>query len=375
MPTQVRIGIDARPLSDQLCGIGHYLKNLLDRLKSIDTFNQYYLFSNRRIDYDTNASLSWHKIEDRFERKLLGTIWSQTVFPIRIKKLNIDLLWSPRHHLPLIRSSRIKTVLTIHDLVHRLYPETMSLPNLMVEKTLMNRSIRRADRIVAVSHSTASDLMKCHPRCRGKTRVVQNGTPPWTEDAAGKDDPASPKTLQRYFLFVGTIEPRKNLYRLLRAYEQANFSSPDCHLMIVGGKGWKNHALRKRLEEHPLKNRIHLTGYLPRSHLKAVYQRAICLVFPSIYEGFGLPILEAMKCGTPVITSNVSSMPEVAGDAALLVDPYDTDQLARNMIRLSRDDRLRKELIGKGYRRAMDFSWDRAACEMLKIFAEIGSVP
>ena len=361
----MRIGVDARPLSYQLTGIGIYLKYLLDEIQKIDHQNDYFLISNGPIDYDLNNP-RWTKIAGRFDRKLLSTLWMQVNVPVIASKMNFDLFWGSRHHLPLLLSPGIKTVVTIHDVVNRLHPGTMALPNLFVERLLMKLSLKRSDAIIADSRSTAADIEDQLRICVKKINTIHLGTPVFPkEPECGTEQ--SNDLPSRYFLFVGTLDPRKNFERIFKAFELLKPFSRMLHLVIIGGEGWKNRAFLAMVDKHPLKTQIHMPGYLPRSQLLSYYNNAICLVFPSLYEGFGFPILEAMTCGTPVITSNVSSMKEVAGNAALLVNPYDTGAISEAMNRLLENEPLRRGLINKGFERATEFSWKKCAEETLKI--------
>jgi len=366
----LKIGVDARPLTYQLTGIGVYLKHLLDEIQKIDIKNDYYLISNGPIDYDP-VNQGWKKVAGTLKRKLLSTFWMQLNVPLIAAKLNFDLFWSPRHHLPLFLSPGIRTVVTVHDVVNRLYPGTMALPNLLAERLLMKVSLKRSDAIITDSRSTAADIKREFGVSANKIDTIHLGTPVFQEKPKFRPEKKIDMP-SRYFLFVGTLDPRKNFERLFKAFELLSPLSQGLHLVLVGGEGWKNKDFFRMVKTHPLKAHIHMTGYLPRDALASCYQDAICLMFPSLYEGFGLPILEAMSCGAPVITSNVSSMKEVAGNAALLVNPYDTGAISDAMNRLLRDERLRESLINKGFKRATEFSWKKCADETLRVINAVG---
>ncbi len=366
----MKIGVDARPLSYQLTGIGVYLKHLLDEIQKIDHQNDYYLISNGPIDYDLNNP-RWSKVAGRLDRKLLSTLWMQLNAPLIAVRRNLDLFWGSRHHLPLLLSPGIRTVVTVHDIVNRLYPGTMALPNLLVERLLMKLSLKRSDAIIADSRSTAADIKDELGISVNKIDTIHLGTPVFpSEPKCGPEQ--SNDVPSKYFLFVGTLDPRKNFERIFKAFELLRPLSQGLHLVIVGGEGWKNRDFLEMVGQHPLKAQIHMPGYLPRNQLVTYYKNAICLMFPSLYEGFGLPILEAMSCGTPVITSNVSSMKEVAGGAALLVNPYDTGAIAKAMNKLLRDEQLRERLISMGVQRARKFSWKKCAEQTLEVLNTVG---
>ena len=295
-----------------------------------------------------------------------------TQMPIHLSRIKPDILWGPRHHLPVYTPGNIKAVLTIHDTVHRLFPQSMPVMNLISERFNMALSVRRADCLVTVSKSTASDLNRLYPHTKGKTHVVPSGTPPIpnANGISGNGEPAC-NLPENYLLFVGTLEPRKNLFRLLQAFEEISRIDESLHLVCVGAKGWRNSAVEHLLRNHPAKLRIVFTGYVDRARLAGIYKGAQCLVFASLYEGFGFPILEAMSMGVPVITANVSSMPEVAGKAALCVNPEDSQALAGAVKRVLYDNALRLQLIRDGKQRARQFSWTQCARHMCRLFEQV----
>jgi glycosyltransferase involved in cell wall biosynthesis len=365
------IGVDARPISQaQLTGIGVYLHSLLKAIQELDQKNHYYLISNKDIKFEV-INPRWKKIERRLP-KLFSTMWMQCCLPRIAGELKFDLFWGPRHHLPLFMPRRIKMILTIHDIVHVLFPHTMSLPNLVLERLLMRLSIRRGDYIIADSISTASGVREHYKIMPDKISVVYPGTPIVTEQ---NDSPVfeDEKLPEKYFLFVGTLEPRKNLKAIFHAFALLDAEKEDISLVIIGNIGWKNKDVMSLLKTHRYRSRIHFAGYVNNARLSFIYKNALCLLFPSLYEGFGFPILEAMNYGVPVITSNVSSMPEVAGDAALLVDPNDVQGLADAMNKVLANDDLRNTLKSKGHERAKKFSWKHSAEETLEIFEKVMS--
>jgi glycosyltransferase involved in cell wall biosynthesis len=244
------------------------------------------------------------------------------------------------------------------------------LPNLIVERLLMRRSIRRADYVIADSVSTASGIQKHYQVRPTKIGVVYPGGLAFLEKIhlPVSDDEKLP---EKYFLFVGTLEPRKNLRAILDAFALLDTQKEDVDLVVVGNMGWKNKDIIGLLEAHRYRSRIHFKGYIDAARLSFIYRNALCLLYPSLYEGFGFPILEAMTYGVPVITSKVSSMPEVAGDAALLVDPYDLKGLADAMNKILMNGDMRNIMVSKGYERVREFSWKRCAEETLGIFEKV----
>jgi glycosyltransferase involved in cell wall biosynthesis len=361
----MRIALDARPLSYQLTGIGIYLKNLLDHIQRIDRQNNYYLISNGSIDYElTNPR--WRKIEGRVKTKLLSSLWMQICAPVIASRLEVDLFWGTRHHLPYFLPPGIRTVLTLHDLVYRLYPETMALPNRLLERLLVGPSVRRSDCIITDTHAIAKDIQSEFDVDSKRVVPIHLGKPDFPSKANNAAGPTH-NFPSKFFLCVGTLDPRKNILRILEAFKRFSPSRYGVHLVIVGSKGWKNKDLLKSLSAEPLVSHVHLTGYVPIDLLPSYYERAMCLVFPSLYEGFGLPILEAMSCGTPVVTSNMSSMKEVAGDAAFLINPFDISALVEAMKQVTEDASLRDRLRRRGLQRVKSFSWESCATKTLQV--------
>ncbi|MDA3895650.1 MAG: glycosyltransferase family 1 protein [Desulfobacteraceae bacterium] len=365
----MNIGIDARPLSYNLTGIGYYLKNTLDALQSIDDVNNYYLVSNKIINYQL-VNDKWQKIEGRFGYSSVSSPWMQFMAPRIAYKCKFDVFWGTRHHLPLFLPFQVKRLVTIHDLVHLKHPETMLKKNLILERILMNRSLATADAIISISHATAADILKYYPDVsRENIYTVYPGVPKLKRKKASC---AIVEQLpHNYFLFVGTMEPRKNLHNLLRAFERLNPENYDVHLVIAGGRGWKDKELKIFFDNYKFASRIVFTGYVPREIMISLYKKAACLIFPSLYEGFGFPIIEAMSCGIPVITSDRSSMKEIASDAALLVNPYDIASIEGAMKLILTDKDLKKKLIEKAALRLKIFSWDRCARESMAIFDKV----
>jgi len=256
-----------------------------------------------------------------------------------------------------------KFVLTVHDLAFIRNPEwfTPTRSNYYRRATL--RSAPRAERIITVSRAARDDLIELAGVDPDRIDVIHNGVEPEFHPRSAEEVQQVRDSLrlpERFVLFVGTLEPRKNVIRLVRAWEQIA-EEADVDLVIVGRSGWKTEPILQTIERSRLFRRIHLVGHVPGSQLPAVYTAAKALVWPSLFEGFGLPPLEAMACGTPALTSNTSSLPEVAGDAAVLVNPHDTDTIAAGMLNIVQNEEFRKELRARGIVRAKQFTWDRAA--------------
>jgi glycosyltransferase involved in cell wall biosynthesis len=279
-------------------------------------------------------------------------------------------LYHATEHL-LLPLRRVPTVLTVHDLIYHLFPEHHKPLNFWFLNRAMPLFVQRARAVIAVSESTKQDLIRCYGVHPDKITVVH-------EAAAPHFRPASPEAIaavrtryglpEGFVLTVGTIEPRKNLSRLLDALQRLRQKGDDARLVVVGSKGWLFEGFFRRLEELQLGDAVLLPGYVPDVDLPAVYSAATLCVLPSLYEGFGLSVLEAMACGTAVVCSRASSLPEVSGDAARYFDPTDVEEMAEAIGTVWHDEALRAEMGRRGLAQAARFSWARAAEETMAVY-------
>ena len=298
-------------------------------------------------------------------------LWEQALVPIDVARFHPDVYHSPNYILPM--ALRCPSVVTVHDLAF-LDASLHRMRSHLYLTALTRRAIAKASRIICVSAYTRDRLASTYPAARDRTRVIGEGV-----DDRFRPQPAALiagfRTRFRidapYVLFVGVFEPRKNLERLVRAFELAMEQSGKDHLLVLAGaRGWKDESVLRSIETSALRDRIRVLGYVPETDLAALYSGADVFVYPSLHEGFGLPPLEAMACGVPVVTSNVTSLPEVVGDAALCVDPCDVEAIASSIERLVTDASLRQRLVNAGIRRAAEFRWDRVAEKTLAVYRE-----
>jgi glycosyltransferase involved in cell wall biosynthesis len=366
----MRIGIDARPLSVQAAGVPRVVSSLVRELEKIDPSNSYYLYSHR----DFNLPLGgprWHKRIGSGVSRLPGIVWFLTEGRRATLEDNLDVFWSAMYIPRLALSSHVATVLTVHDLEWRLYPQTMSRKTYYAHRLLVWPSVRQADRIVAVSEATALDLQHVSNVPGSKIEVIHHGVDPAykPQDAGRAAEYVAGKygVSNDYALAVGTVQPRKNLATLVEAWKIVRERVKDqFQLVVAGARGWKNSQLDETIRRLGLTgDEVRFLGVVPEEDLPVLYSGSSVFVFPSLYEGFGLPLVEAMACGVPVIASNTSSVPEVVGDAALLVSPTEPATFAEAILRVRSDDNLRKALIEKGLTQAAGFSWGRAAAQLL----------
>lgn len=314
---------------------------------------------------------------DKPTRKLfdshLPIVGKQLSFYPQTRKLGLDLVHDTYHFPPFFFPGRYAKIMTIHDLTP-LTMGTHSLKNRLAHRLLVGQMARRANSIVTPSESTRRDVVRLLGV--GPNRVIV------TREAADETfRPASPEDISSlrerlrlpdsFLLCLGTLEPRKNLPRVIEAFGEVAPSVPDAHLVIAGRKGWGDPGIKATIRRLGIQSRIHITGRIDDSDLPILYSSARALVYPALYEGFGLPPLEAMQCGTPVITSNVSSLPEVAGDAAILVDPKSTDAIAAAMRCVLDNESVRLEMRERGFKQAARFSWRRCAELTMEVYESV----
>ena len=372
------LAVDLRALVPEATGIGVYTRSLLSRLAARRELRLLGL-AHRRIQDPAALEAAGVELVPETSRMPLGVLWQQLELPRLLERHGADLLWSPLQTLPVVRALRgpegrdLPAVVTVHDLTVVLYPETHRLKVRWSQLPFLGRSLARARRIVAVSEATARDLRFHFPDTAERIRVVPEGVDPAFHPA--KDDEIAGireelGTPEGYLLYVGTLEPRKSVETLLNAWERLHDDREEAPpLLLAGGGGWRNRGLRRRLAElEPLGVR-HL-GRVEPERLVRLFQGASVFVYPSLYEGFGLPPLEAMACGVPVVASDASSLPEVVGDGGVLVPARDSRALAAEVGRILDDPELASELGTRGRERAARFTWERAAKELAMVFEE-----
>jgi glycosyltransferase involved in cell wall biosynthesis len=367
----LRIGIDYTAAVRQGAGIGRYTRSLVGALPALDAENSYRLFVAARgaqgeVPRRPNLSVRQVPLTDR-ETSIL---WQRLRLPLPIELFlgRLDLFHSPDFVLPPVL--RARTVLTVHDLSFMRVPECAHPVLREYLLRVVPRSVRRADLVLAVSASTQRDVVELLGVPEERVRVIHEGV---DERFAPVEDADALLAVRRryglarpFILGLGTLQPRKNFCGLIEAFARLRERLGLEHdLVIVGGKGWLYEPIFARVRELGLEGRVRFLGFAADEDLPAIYSLASCLAYPSFYEGFGLPVLEAMACGTPVVTSRSSSLPEVAGTAAVLVDPHDVEELAVALEQVLHDQALRAELRAAGRRRAEGFTWERAARELL----------
>ncbi|MBI5284203.1 MAG: glycosyltransferase family 4 protein [Chloroflexi bacterium] len=369
-PGDLRVALMGRSLRGQFSGVVRYTDELVGALAP-HLGRNLSVFVTRGDD--GLGELPIHRIRAPFPtpNEYTRAFWEQTVVPFDVRRVRPDVYHSPNYIIP--AALPCPSVVTVHDVafldrsVHRLKSHLY-----LTACTLV--ALRKSARVVCVSHYTAAQIIQRFGWVREKVRVIGEGV-------GGNFVPSGAAAVQQfrdrygiagpYVLFVGTVEPRKNLPRLLRAFELAVSRHALPHdLVIAGAAGWKTGAVRGAYERSSVRGRINFIGYVPDYDLPAAYSGADAFVYPSLHEGFGLPPLEAMACGTPVITSDSTALAEVAGPAALTADPTNTEALAGAIASLLSDTRARERLRRAGLSHAAQFRWDAVAGEMLSLYRE-----
>ncbi len=373
----MHVVLDARYIARRQSGVGAYAQRLIGGLAAIDQRNRYTCL----VAADgpglpvARPNIAAAPTRVSFEDHLRGDLWLLTCLPLRLRKLRTDVYHGPAVFLPHAKLG-YRTVVTIFDLVSFLFPETVPKKYSLYMRLMTRLAAWSADRIITLSDATKQDLERILRVPPGKIVVIPGGVGP--EFAAPLPPGAAAAVAQRYglrapyCLFVGNLEPRKNLTGLIAAFalvrRRLGATSPAPQLVLVGTRAWLHTSIFRAVETYGLRDDVVFTDYVPIGDLPALYAGATCFVFPSLYEGFGLPVLEAMAAGTPVIAARAGSIPEVAGDAALLVDTRIAEELATAIETVLMDAPLRARLIALGRARAATFDWDSVARQTLAVY-------
>jgi len=371
------VGIDYTAAYEQGAGIGRYVRELVRALAAQDAVTPYRLFvagaERAALPPAPGPNFTWKPT--RVSPLWFARLWHRARLPLPVELFagRVALFHATDFTLPPVLPG-VPTLLTVHDLSFVRAPETSTPVLKAYLDRVVPRSVRRAAHVLADSQATKDDLIALYRTPPEKITVLLSGVNrefrPVTDPAALADVRAHygiPPGV-RYVFSIGTVQPRKNYARLIAALAALGDDCADVHLVIAGGRGWLEGPIYRAVEEHGLAARAHFVGFARDEDLPALYSGAACLAYPTLYEGFGFPVLEAMACGIPVVTSNISSLPEVAGDAALLVDPYDVPALSDALRRLLTDASLRAALVERGVRQAAGFTWERAARELRAVY-------
>lgn len=379
----MKIGIDASCAIYEKAGIGKYTYNSVQHLLKVDRQNEYVLFFNffrhrsdriREIDGLVKGAKAKFSIQVSNFPGLLKDWLTLSDLPLnRIFTQEIDIFHAP-YFASIAKTGFAKQIVTIHDLAFLKYPEHAGtkLSNYYLKRTKL--AINNSQKIIAVSRATEQDLVEMLGVDPKKIKVIYEASA--AEFKPQKDQNKIRYVLAKYhlppeyILSVCTLEPRKNLVRLVQAYAQMPHQM-QYKLVLAGGNGWNNQSLLDVIADLNLKTKVIMPGYIDQEDLPTLYSAAKVFVYPSLYEGFGLPVLEALSCGTPVITSETSSLPEITGRAAILVNPYKEEQIAYALKNVAGSEKLQKSLSERGLKRAKQFSWEKSAVETIKVYQKL----
>ncbi|MBC7930384.1 MAG: glycosyltransferase family 4 protein [Rubrivivax sp.] len=372
------IGLDATPLTEARAGVGHYTFELARALARDARQHEFELvypssFPPANFDEADGESLPSNLKPVRVRVGALGRHWWAAGLPRYVRRRSLRLFHGTNYDVPLWGGAA--RVLTIHDLSLLLHPETHERRRVMRARRRLPLMARVADSIITPTESVRREVCERLRVAPAKVFAVPEAARACFRPMRFEETVAVRRALRvgdEFLLTVGTIEPRKNLATLLRAFEGVVRSRPASalQLVIAGGRGWLSAPIYEAIERSPARERIVLAGYLHDAHLRALYSSCRALVYPSMYEGFGLPPLEAMSCGAPVVASRIPAHLETTGGAALLVDPVSADDIARAIIEVAEDENVRRQLSTDGLRRASEFSWERTARMTLAVYEE-----
>jgi glycosyltransferase involved in cell wall biosynthesis len=375
----MKIAIDALPVKSLHHGMGTYIYNLTKHFLSFATGHEFVIYKKPEVftdlEKDNKPQVHYHNLHKNRNQRIL---WEYTSLPGLLQKEQIDIFWGPSNFLP---SRKVcKYVVTIHDLSSFTYAHTYPWLRRQYYQYIIKQAVKRADLIITDSEFSRQDIINAFSVPEQAVKVIYCGI-----DDIFQSIELSDKLLQirsKYglpneFIFtLGVIEPKKNTDRLIQAYAGLIQKHHDLPKLVIGGSkkyGWKNRKIFELVDRFKLKDSVIFTGFIEHVDLPVMYSIAKLFILPSLFEGFGLPVIEAMACGTPVITSNTSSLPEIAGDAAVLINPYDTAEISQAIIKVISDKTLQNEMRAKGLINAKRFSWSASARELLSVFEQVGT--
>ncbi|MBS4015545.1 MAG: glycosyltransferase family 4 protein [Candidatus Latescibacteria bacterium] len=374
----MKIAIDALPAKSLHHGMGTYIYNLLKNLISFNSGHEFIIYKKPEVftdlEKDQNQQVQFRNIKKSRNQRVL---WEYTTLPKLLQKEQVDIFWGPSNFLPLRKAC--KYVVTIHDLSSFTYADTYPYLRRKYYQYIIKQAVKRADLIVTDSEFSRQDIVNTFSIPAEEVKVISCGIDDIFQPIDCSDKHTQIKSKYKLpddFIFtLGVIEPKKNTQRLVQAYTQLKNKHVDLPKLVVGGSkkyGWKNRRIFQLVDELKLKDSVIFTGFIEHQDLPVIYSTAKLFILPSLFEGFGLPVIEAMACGTPVITSNTSSLPEIAGDAAVLINPYDTEEIGQAIIKVISDQQLQTEMRAKGFKNVKRFSWQESAHELLDVFEQIG---
>jgi len=352
----MKIAILADPLTNQNAGIHYFTKALVENLALVNTQNEYYIITEKPIDLPQSLK----QIVVKSSVNIIFRAFRMLItIPIQMRRLKIDAVVEPAHFGPFNLPKKMKRISIIHDLSPILFPQYHLWHSQILQRIFLKGILKRAHYIITNSEYTKNDIENYYPFTKNKVTAIYLGND--LKNELMHHPKESIELPQKYFLFVGTIEPRKNLKTLLDAFEKFKMEDQkDFKLVLVGDMGWKSNSFLKQLKRCKYRDEIIQPGYVRRMDLINYYKNAIACIMPSYYEGFGMTIVESMSCGTPCIVSDISSLPEIGGDAVLKFDPNCSEELKNQMIEICKPE-VQRNLVAKSLKRSSQFDWSEYA--------------
>ena len=373
----MRVLVDASGIRRKKAGVGVYAKELIDRLVAAPEIDLYLLAQgdDPDLDYGSLPRVKMLKVPSRLMRsRPVRIVFEQTVLPLILLQYRIDVLHSLHYSFPIV-SFGAKKAVTIHDLTYISMPELHLASKIWFYQFFLRKAATDADGLIFISRSAETDFRRYFGEPRGLTEVIHHGKnktlQPIEQESEVSAIRAKYSLPERVVLYIGTIEPRKNLTRLVEAFARVSVHQPEVSLAIAGAQGWMYESLFQRVNELGMGSKVLFLGFVPEQDKRLLLCAAEVFAYVSLYEGFGLPVLEAMACGIPTLTSNTSSIPEVAGNAALLVDPLSVEEIAEALGRLLSEPQLRQRLQLSALEQAAQFSWERTASETVAMYRRL----
>lgn len=370
--------IDATSITKKKAGVGVYAKNLIEELTRVHPGPHFFLLvqdDDPELEFGGRGNVTMIRVPARLFRLLpLRLLLEQAFVPFLLVKLRIDVIHSLHYSFPLVRFGS-RQVVTLHDMTFFNMPEVHKPVKIAYFRMFIRAAVCFADKVIFVSHSALQDCTARLGPLRVSSEVIHLGK----SDAFAPDlDPAEVLRVrmkyglpEEFILYVGMIEPRKNLSRLVSAFAAVCATHPSLSLVIAGMQGWMNNGLMETISGLKIESRVIFTGFVPESEKPFLIVASKVFAYPSLYEGFGIPVLEALACGVPTLTSNVSSLPEVAGNAALMIDPRSVTEMSSALERLLSDESLREELRRESLHQAAKFTWVRTAAMTLTAYENV----
>ncbi|EKE25815.1 MAG: group 1 glycosyl transferase [uncultured bacterium] len=370
----MKIAIHAADLDhDRIDGTRVYILNMLKKFGELNKEISFTIYHRSNF----NSRLTPPQLSNYSIKKLaFPSLWTQLRFALEIYKDNPDVLWMPMHNLPLLRRKKLKTVITIHDLAFKIFPEYFPRKDLLKLNNLTDYGIINSDRIIAVSHSTKKDILKFYPKIKEeKIHVVHHGFDKELFEKCIPEEVESDVLSEfkiknsKFILYVGALQPRKDLITLVKAFEKIKEKHPQMKLVLAGAPAWHAEGVLKKISDSMYRDDIIITGTVGFDKIPVFYKNAAAFIFPSLYEGFGIPVLEAFASGVPTILADNSSLVEVGGDAACYFKTSNEKDLEDKIEKVLSDETFRNGIIEKGKIRAGEFSWDKCSEKTLDILS------